>query len=232
MRIPGPKGSRYGPGAAAAGPVVIYQHGMLDCCAGIVCDGEDSLGLRLVNQGYDLWLPNSRGTRYSRANLDPEEDEGTYWEFSFQEMAKYDQPALWKFIEGITGKSEAIFIGHSQGNAQMFAAICEQPEFWRPRMKLFIAIAPVIYIENCQSAAIAEMAECSDTCLAALSVTGPEIFATANASNPLKEWVVTSAFGQAVADYSIQQLSDLDPAKISKKANTNYNKFYPAGTSV
>jgi hypothetical protein len=38
----------------------------MDCCASIVADEEDSLGLRLVNHGFDLWMNNSRGNRYSR----------------------------------------------------------------------------------------------------------------------------------------------------------------------
>mgnify|MGYP006113807181 CR=1 FL=1 len=89
-------------------PVVIYQHGLVDCCAGIVCQGENSLGLRLVNAGYDLWLNNSRGNRFSRdhqfidleqANIEELDD---YWDFSFQEMAEYDQISLWEFIEAKT----------------------------------------------------------------------------------------------------------------------------------
>ena len=38
----------------------------MDCCAAIVADEEESLGLRLVNHGFDLWMNNSRGNRYSR----------------------------------------------------------------------------------------------------------------------------------------------------------------------
>ena len=88
------------------GKVVIYQHGLLDCCVGIIADGEDSIGLKVVNQGYDLWLPNSRGNRYSKSKIPS-------WEFSFNEMAKYDQVALWKYVEMVTGKSDVIYIGHS-----------------------------------------------------------------------------------------------------------------------
>jgi hypothetical protein len=47
-------------------PVAIYQHGLLDCCASIICSEKKSLGLKLVDEGYDLWINNSRGNRYSR----------------------------------------------------------------------------------------------------------------------------------------------------------------------
>jgi hypothetical protein len=76
-RIPGPKGSQSektsaesisgaSSGKVSPKPVVLYQHGLVDACMAIVCAEENSLGLRLVNAGYDLWLNNSRGNRYSR----------------------------------------------------------------------------------------------------------------------------------------------------------------------
>ena len=63
-RIPGPK--NFTKNDNYPKKVAIYQHGLIDCCIGIVADEEDSLGIMLVNSGYDLWLNNSRGNRYSR----------------------------------------------------------------------------------------------------------------------------------------------------------------------
>lgn len=66
-RIPGKKDSN--PSLTEKNPnrpVVIYQHGLIDCCIGIIASEENSLGIRLVNAGFDLWLNNSRGNRYSR----------------------------------------------------------------------------------------------------------------------------------------------------------------------
>ena len=102
-------------------PVVIYQHGLLDCCAGIICDEEDSLGIQLVNKGFDLWMNNARGNRYSRdhqyIDLDTctQEENDNYFSFSFQEMATYDQPALWEYVLRVTGAEQITYIGHSQG---------------------------------------------------------------------------------------------------------------------
>ena len=66
-RIPGIKGSKEGQSLKSPErPVIIFQHGLMDCCAAIVADEEESLGLRLVNHGFDLWMNISRGNRYSR----------------------------------------------------------------------------------------------------------------------------------------------------------------------
>ena len=86
-------------------PVAIYQHGLLDCCASIICSEEKSLGLKLVDEGYDLWINNSRGNRYSRDHRSYEVDDNQdkFFEFSFQEMAEFDQPALWDYVLKTTG---------------------------------------------------------------------------------------------------------------------------------
>ena len=81
----------------------------MDCCASIVADEEESLGLRLVNHGFDLWMNNSRGNRYSRdhqwTDLEAcsKEDFKKYFAFSFSEMAEFDQPALWEYVMRVTG---------------------------------------------------------------------------------------------------------------------------------
>ena len=47
---------------------------MLDSCTGFVADGEDSLGLKLVNLGYDLWMGNARGCRYSKMHMNSDHE--------------------------------------------------------------------------------------------------------------------------------------------------------------
>jgi hypothetical protein len=83
-------------------PVIIMQHGLLDSCTGWILNGRNSLAFVMADLGYDVWMNNSRGNRYSRHHsfLDPDNDDHKqrFWDFSFEEMAKYDQPALFKFV--------------------------------------------------------------------------------------------------------------------------------------
>lgn len=81
------------------------------------------MGFQLLAEGFDVWLGNNRGNIYSRGHswLSPNSD--AYCKFSFFEMAQYDLPAMVDFVLLKTMKNELSYIGHSQGTAQMFAAL-------------------------------------------------------------------------------------------------------------
>jgi pimeloyl-ACP methyl ester carboxylesterase len=229
-RIPGRKGEKAAPGK----PVVLYQHGLVDSCASILASEEESLGLKLVNMGYDLWMNNSRGNRYSRDHQLIDVDSCThdkveeFWAFSFQEMATYDQPAVWSYILEKTGQSQLTYIGHSQGTTQMFAALSENPEFFKPRLKKFIAIAPVLSVKNLGSLLLQNIAH-DERALAALKAVGPEVMAKASGGDFIGDLVVGSKVGETISDKVISTLSDGDPESIDPIGKANHFKFYPAG---
>ena len=55
--------------------------------------------LQLAKYGYDIWLGNNRGTKYSNRSFnDPQEDKDR-WAFTMHEMAIYDLKAEFKTIE-------------------------------------------------------------------------------------------------------------------------------------
>ena len=82
-------------------PVALLQHGILDTGVLWVINGKESLGMKLVNAGFDVWINNTRGNRYSTEHqfldIDNESDveyikqqRQRYYEFSFHEMGMYD----------------------------------------------------------------------------------------------------------------------------------------------
>jgi lysosomal acid lipase/cholesteryl ester hydrolase len=116
----------------------------------MICNKENrSLPFLLANQGFDVWLGNNRGNKYSNkhVSLDPAKN-ASYWEFSFHEMGLYDLPAEINYILGVTNTSQLIYIGHSQGTSQMFAGSSMLPAYFASKIKVFIAMGPATNLAN------------------------------------------------------------------------------------
>lgn len=109
---------------------------------------SESLAFEMANQGYDVWMGNSRGSTYSlnHTKLDHRYD-WRYWDFSFHEIALYDLPASIEYILSQRQRKSLAYIGHSQGNLAMFILQSYHPE-WSQRVKPFIAMAPIAFIPD------------------------------------------------------------------------------------
>jgi pimeloyl-ACP methyl ester carboxylesterase len=124
---------------------VFIMHGIFDSSDGLVCNEEDKcIPYILANLGYDVWMGNNRGNKHSRYHKTYSPDESAFWDFSFHEMGMYDLPAFLDHVLKINKFSQKlIYIGHSQGTAQLFAALTQKQEYFKERIKLYIALAPV-----------------------------------------------------------------------------------------
>ncbi|KAH8331053.1 hypothetical protein KR067_010916, partial [Drosophila pandora] len=111
-------------------PVFLLQHGILmssDCW--VITDPGRGLPFLLADSGYDVWLGNSRGNRYSRQHQHLDPDGSQFWQFSFHEMGIYDLPNTIDFILRLTKQTGLHFVGHSQGATALLVMLSLRPEY-------------------------------------------------------------------------------------------------------
>ncbi|KAM3834495.1 lipase member K-like [Vipera latastei] len=142
--------------------VVFLQHGLLvDAACWYQNFPHNSLAFMLADAGYDVWLGNSRGNTWSKNHTSLSPFFGKFWEFSYDEMAKYDLPASIDFVLQKTGQQQIYYIGHSQGTTIAFIAFSSNKQL-ASKIKLYIALAPVATVKNAKTS-LAELAKLSDT---------------------------------------------------------------------
>lgn len=129
--------------------VIYLQHGLGDSSdTFIVNDQNKALGLVLANQGFDVWFGNTRGNRYSNKQISPAFKK--FWDFDFDDIAKYDLTAAFRYITNRTSQ-KIHYIGHSQGTLIMFIALSMKYPNIQQNMLSFSALGPIAYLKNLSS---------------------------------------------------------------------------------
>ena len=77
----------------------------------------------LLHAGYDVWIANRRGNKYSCKHITLSTHDPQYWSFSLDEPACRDLPALIDFVRDVTEYEKISVIGFSQGAAETLAAL-------------------------------------------------------------------------------------------------------------
>ncbi|RKP01434.1 hypothetical protein CXG81DRAFT_1923, partial [Caulochytrium protostelioides] len=162
-RIPGSRGERRAPASrvslrqSAASrqrqhdsaqrkqrPAVLLWHGFLMCSEVWVCtpDTNLSLAFTLADAGYDVWMGNTRGNKYSCKHISLKPNQDAFWDFSMDHLVLHDLPASVDYVLKTAGAPSLSYVGFSQGTAQGFAALSLSREL-NQKINLFIALAPV-----------------------------------------------------------------------------------------
>lgn len=131
------------PGVPRNGRVVYLHHGLLMCSEIWVTmvEKERNLPYVLHDLGYDVWLGNNRGNKYSSKHLHRGVSTEAFWDFSIDEFALFDIPDSINYILRETGKPSLVYIGFSQGTAQAFASVSVTPDL-NQKVERIIAISP------------------------------------------------------------------------------------------
>ncbi|XP_022912343.1 lipase 3-like [Onthophagus taurus] len=130
--------------------VVLLVH-CLTCSATIytMYGPEKGLAFILADQGYDVWMPNARGTEFSRKHIsmNPDDKTGAFWRFSWHEIAYYDLPASIEVVKENTGVEKMMYVGFSQGTTTFTVLAATRPEY-NDLFSLSVLLAPGTYFAN------------------------------------------------------------------------------------
>ncbi|KAM3956520.1 lipase 1-like [Aphomia sociella] len=127
------------------GPVMLLTHGLFSSSDDFFTIGSNNgLGYLLADSGYDVWISNARGNKYSRRHVRLSPSCAEFWDFSWDEIGRYDLPATIDHILNKTNEKDLVYIGHSQGSTSYFVLCSELPEY-NDKIRLMIAFSAVAF---------------------------------------------------------------------------------------
>ncbi|XP_017076903.1 lipase 1-like [Drosophila eugracilis] len=129
-------------------PAVLFQHGMTASSDVFLVNGpRDALPFMLADACFDVWLSNSRGTRYSRSHTSLDPSKGEFWHFSWHEIGIEDVAAFIDYILTTTHQRALHYVGHSQGCTTLTVLLSMRPEY-NNLVKTAILMAPAVFMAH------------------------------------------------------------------------------------
>ncbi|XP_049934759.1 triacylglycerol lipase 2-like isoform X2 [Nymphaea colorata] len=104
---------------------------------------QQSLAIILAENGFDVWIANSRGTRWSRGHTSLSPDQPEYWAWSWDQLAQYDLPTVVNFVHEVTGQ-KLHYVGHSLGTLIALASFSEHKLVEKVRSAALLC--PIAYL--------------------------------------------------------------------------------------
>eukprot|EP01119_Soliformovum_irregulare_P025045 TRINITY_DN9152_c0_g1_i1.p1 TRINITY_DN9152_c0_g1~~TRINITY_DN9152_c0_g1_i1.p1 ORF type:complete len:455 (+),score=122.63 TRINITY_DN9152_c0_g1_i1:114-1478(+) len=136
---------------------VFLQHGFMQCSECWVLK-KDALPFQLINAGWDVWLGNNRGNKYSYKHKKLSTTDEAFWNFCIDDYANYDVPAMIQHVLKISGFEKLSYVGFSNGTAQAFAAFSTNHAL-TANVNLFIALAPAAVVKHLSNQLVAAVVE-------------------------------------------------------------------------
>ncbi|XP_022148777.1 triacylglycerol lipase 1-like isoform X2 [Momordica charantia] len=128
------------------GPPILLLHGLLMAGdAWFLNSADQSLGFILADNGFDVWIGNVRGTRWSHGHISLSEHEKKFWNWSWEELALYDLAEMIDYINSLTDRKVYV-VGHSQGTIMSFVAL-SQPDIAK-KVEAAALLGPISYLDH------------------------------------------------------------------------------------
>ncbi|KAK4483219.1 hypothetical protein RD792_010401, partial [Penstemon davidsonii] len=140
---------RTGGGGSNRQPVLL-QHGvMVDGMTWLLNSPEQSLAMILADNGYDVWISNIRGTRFSRRHVTYDPSNPEYWNWTWDDLVTHDLPSVIELVFRQTGQ-KIHYVGHSMGTLIALASFSEGKQV--DKVKSAALLSPIAYLSHMNTA--------------------------------------------------------------------------------
>ena len=97
-------------------PAVLMMHAQdCDMMEWVWNDASKANAFILSRAGYDVWMGNNRGNKYSNTHVTLSNSDAAYWDFYQEDMGLKDLPVFIDHILETTGLEQISYVGHSEG---------------------------------------------------------------------------------------------------------------------
>jgi len=219
-------------GQAPRGKKVIYfQHGILDSAdCWVAHKSTVAPAFQAARAGYDVWLGNSRGNKYSKGHQGSPSNYDR-WNFDWEEMGDLDITTEIDYALRVTGEKKLAYIGHSQGTTQMFYALSHNEDFFAQRVSVFIALGPVMQLTHCKSSLIHFFAAFETLIVDTAGTLGFYEFFPAGYLTTGAMRVICGTIPQ-LCNFGLYLITDEDPSVNDPDRTPVYLGHFPSGTSL
>ncbi|XP_063980892.1 gastric triacylglycerol lipase-like isoform X2 [Diachasmimorpha longicaudata] len=130
------------------GPPIYLQHGLSGTAdMFVILQPERNIAFLLADAGYDVWMGNLRGSAYSRKHRTWSPENSKFWDFSMDEYAIKDLPAMMDYILDATNRSSLSYIGISLGTTISTILLSNRTDY-NSKLNLVVHLAPVTFFKT------------------------------------------------------------------------------------
>lgn len=127
------------------------MHGLFRNSADFLATGPNvALPYLLADHGFDIFIGNSRGSKYCNEHEKFSNKSSEFWNFSWHEIGYYDLPAMIEFAINKSGTSKVFYTGHSQGCTSVLALLSTRPSYNCLISQLHL-MAPSVFMQHSTS---------------------------------------------------------------------------------
>ncbi|KAL6177314.1 hypothetical protein ACLB2K_048840 [Fragaria x ananassa] len=126
-------------------PVLLQHEHLTDAASWLLNPRNQALAFILADKGFDVWLANTRGTESSRGHKSLCASDPAYWEWTWEQLATYDLPALFDYVNNHT-RQQSHYVGHSLGTLTVLAALSQQK--LRNSIRSAALLSPIAHLRH------------------------------------------------------------------------------------